>query len=280
MKIKESKNIKQNTYNYIGEKMKKTLKITSIIIIIMISIIIYNQTTYIIKNNDKLMIEIKNKELQYYIQPQNAIIDKETIVPGINGKKVDIKKTYEAMKKIKEFNEKYIIYKEITPEVTINKNKDKYIISGNPNKKEISIIIEIQNNTDIEEILKIIKHNNIEITLQVDENNKSINQNQTKQYETENTNTQKTRKLCILEEPNEKKLKKCSKQNKKTIIPNIVITHRLLSTIKQTIKPGQIIKIRANESTINEMDATIKYIKSKGFAIKKTIEHISEKNNN
>ena len=226
------------------------------------------------------MIEIKNKELQYYIQPQNAIIEKETIVPGINGKKVDIKRTYEAMKKIKGFNEKYIIYKEIPPEVTIEKTKDKYIISGNANKKEISIIIEIKNNADIEKILRIIKHNNIEITLQIDEKTKNIKQMQHQQYEVENNDPERARKICILEEPNEKVLKKCTKQNKKTIIPEIVVTYGLLNTIKQTLKPGEIIKIRANEGTINEMDATIKYIKSKGFTIKKTIEHISEKNNN
>ena len=260
--------------------MKKIIKIIELISIILISIIIYNKTSSIIKRSDTLMTEIKNKEREYYIKPENAIIKNETIKPGINGKKIDIEKTYIKMKKINTFSDKYIIYEEIYPKISLENNKNKYIIAGNNNKKEIGIIIETKKQTNIEKIIKIIDKNNIQITFQTDNTNDKIINLQKDKYEIENLNLKEAKKLCILDKPNQEILKLCSKQNKYTIIPNIVIKQSLLSIIKKEIKNGSIIKIYANKDTINELDIAIKYIKSKGLEIKKISELISEKNNN
>jgi len=261
--------------------MKKTLRLIELFIVLIISIIIYKQTLYIIKDSDILMTELKSKEKEYYVHPQNAIIKNETVIPGINGKKVDIEKTYKIIKKIKSINEKYIIYKEIPPQISLENNKNKYIISGNNTKNEISIILEIDNNTNTGELQKILKSNNIQITFQIDNEHNNIERlSKNKNYELENKNPTKANRICILDEPNEKILKLCSKQNKYTVITNKIIKQSPFSEIKKILKPGLILKIYANENTLNELDMTIKYIKSKGLNIKKISDLISEKNNN
>ena len=189
------------------------------------------------------------------------------------------------MKKIGKFNEKYIIYEEIKPEISIEDNKNKYIIEGNQNnrKNEISIIIEIKETYNIENIIKILDQNQIKITFYIQdkksidkETEQYIKQLQKKGHKIEINDN----KNCILPEKNEEKLRICAKQNKYTIIPSIIINNSLLNEIKQQIKPGSIIKIPLNKNTEKELDMTIKYIKSKGYTIKNLEDHISEKNNN
>jgi len=260
--------------------LKKTKKIIELLIIIIISIIIYNQTIYIVKDKDKLLTEIKNREEQYYIKPQDAIIKDETIITGINGKKIDIEKTYDKMKKLKTFNEKYIIYKEIKPKINIENNKNKYIIGSNNRKKEIGIIIEIKELNDAYNIVKILKNNDTNVTFQITNNDKKILKIiKNDANEIENNNPLKSNKICIIEEPNKKILTQCSKLNKYTVIPKIIIKKDLLIQTKKEIEPGKVIKIYANNNTIKELDIAIKYIKSKGIKIKKISELISEKNN-
>ena len=261
--------------------MKKIFSYIGLLTIITISIIMSNKTATVVKNIDSLMTEIKEKAEEYNIQPESAIIKNNTIIPGMNGKKINIEKTYKNMKKIGKFNEKYIIYEQIKPEISIENNKNKYIIGGNKtNKKnEIGLIIEINETCDIENILKILEKNQAKITFYIQDKikqNKNIKQIKKAGYKIEIGTTNN----CILAEKNDTKLNTCSKQNKYTIIPNIIINKSLFNKTKQQLKPGAIIKIQLNQATEKELDMTIKYIKTKGYIIKDLDEYISEKNNN
>ena len=118
--------------------MKKKIIIT--IILFIFSILLIKNGVYIIRENDYLMKTIKEKQSAYNKDPINAIITNNTIIPGIKGRKINLKKSYNNMKGINEFKESLLVFDEIKPNKSINNIYDKVIISGNQHNNKISII--------------------------------------------------------------------------------------------------------------------------------------------
>jgi hypothetical protein len=121
-------------------------KIIITIILFIFSILYIKNAIFFIRENDYLMIEIKNNQEKYNIKPIDAIITKHTMIPGINGRKVNIKKSYNNMKGINVFKESLLVYDEILPNKSIKDIYDKIIISGNTKINEISILTTLNNN--------------------------------------------------------------------------------------------------------------------------------------
>lgn len=69
------------------------------------------------------------------MEPQ--IINEKYIIPGLNGRKVDIKASYQQMKKLGYYNDQYYVYQVIYPQKI---KKDYIVLKGNPIKKSIAII--------------------------------------------------------------------------------------------------------------------------------------------
>lgn len=95
-----------------------------------------------IENKNPIMQEIISKEKKYNILPVNAEIKNNTIIPGVNGKNINKHKSLLKMNDFGSFNELYLVYDNIKPEINLEKNKDKIIIKGNNNKHAISLILE------------------------------------------------------------------------------------------------------------------------------------------
>ena len=285
--------------------MKKIFSFIGVATIISLSVIISEKTTTVVKNIDTLMTEIKEKQQEYTTQPINAFIKNNTIIPGINGKKIDLQKTYNEMKKIGKFNDKYIKYQQIKPEITIENNYDKYIISGNKQNNSITIIFLLYKNENIETIKQILKKTNTKATFFIDNEWLEQNSNQLKELSNQghtignlSTNNDyenmefimidniikkestQTHYYCYSKTENEQTLNKCSQNKYYTVIPNITIKTNPLKEIKKQITKGFIIELPINERTNNELELIINYIKSKGYNIKNLEEHLSEKNNN
>ena len=68
---------------------------------------------------DEIMIKIKEYTNTHNINPINAIINEDTIIPGNIGKYIDTESSYKKMKKYGYFNESLLIYKDIYPETSI-----------------------------------------------------------------------------------------------------------------------------------------------------------------
>ena len=66
------------------------------------------------KTNDELLNEIIDKSVKYKVDPAEAIISDDTIIPGIKGREVNIKESYEKMREVGYFNEKLLIYKDMS----------------------------------------------------------------------------------------------------------------------------------------------------------------------
>ena len=132
--------------------MKKILSILGFATLLALNYTITQETKTVMQEQDQIMITIKENLDKYKQDPIDAKIENNTIIPGINGKEIDINETYEQMKKIGKFNEKYIKYKQTKPKITQEFQYDKYIISGNKQKNTISLIFIVKENDKIENI--------------------------------------------------------------------------------------------------------------------------------
>jgi len=250
--------------------MYKLLKIISTIILFIFSIIYTNKCIELIQNKDPLMKEIINNQKKYQVKPQDAIITKNTMIPGIKGKKINIKKSYQKMKKLGSFNENLLVYQEITPNISYFNNYNKIIISGNPKKNNISLIFNINNQTLFNKIDQILKSNNV--VGNIIYNNLSITN--TNFINTLSENNNKKINYCLTYNLNINK--DCQNNKKYTILSQNIINNYHLTNTKKIIKNGIIITYNFNENNPTDLDLIIKYIKNNNYNIVSIDELIKE----
>ena len=116
-----------------------------------------DQVLLYIDNKSPLMQVINSVEDNYNIKAVNAVIKDNTIIPGIKGKTINKHKSLLKMQEFGTFNELYLIYDYINPDISINNNKDKIIIKGNEIKREVSLVLE--ENEELEKYLEIANIN-------------------------------------------------------------------------------------------------------------------------
>lgn len=130
----------------------------------------FSTIQYTMKEKDPLYNEINAKSTAYKIPPQNAVIDKVwKKIPGLNGRKVNIEKSYKKMKKEGVFNKKLLVFEGISPAVSLNDLPPAPIYRGNPNKKMVALMINVSWGTEyIPTILNILKENHVKATFFVE----------------------------------------------------------------------------------------------------------------
>ena len=136
-----------------GDTLKRIFEIIGFISLVCFSFFYTNEISNVIKENDDLLIQIKDNENLYNVKAIDAVILDDTIIPGVSGKKVSVDKSYNNMKKYNTFNENLLVYDKVKPNVSVNKVYDKYIISGN---KSITNIFKNFNFIHLMFILKIL----------------------------------------------------------------------------------------------------------------------------
>ena len=139
--------------------MNKSFKVFSIIILMIFSFYYTEKIALYVQNNTPLKKEIITYKESNSIPYINAKVSGEYITPGLNGKEINVDKSYENMKLSNSFNENEIVYNEVTPSISLDDYPSKIINRGNLNKKGVSIII--NNNSELELYLK---DNNIRYT--------------------------------------------------------------------------------------------------------------------
>ena len=264
------------TYILIGGLMKNIFNYFFLISLVFFSFFYTDKVINIINKKDPLMVEITKQKDKYKVEPTEAIITENTVIPGIEGKEIDVDKSYEKMKTEGVFREQSIIYNKVTPTNSISNNKDKYIIKGNNNKQEVSIIVIVDKNNTIDKIYNIDN-----ITLFIDSKYLTIdNLNKIKSkdiysygnkgvYNNElllSDNTLIKRKnnkvplYCLSKEKNEDTLNICNNNDMYVVIPNVVGD---LLNIKKSLSKGSIILLE----DLNNINLIIRYINSKGYQI-------------
>ena len=120
-------------------------------------------------NSDNPIIkEIRETASKYNKNYINAKIIGNNIISGKNGKEINYKKTYRKMKQYGSYNETLTTLKEVTPEVSIKKNYDKYLIGGNQNDRKISLVFAVKENKSFLNIIKILNTKKVPGTFFID----------------------------------------------------------------------------------------------------------------
>ncbi len=281
--------------------MKKYFQIVGMISLICFSFFYTEKTSTVLKEKDEIMMELKEKSEVLKTNVTEATIEGKTIIPGFSGKQVDINGSYKNLKRIGFYNEKYVQFEEIKPKELLKNHLDKYIIAGNKKKNMVSLLFLVEENTNIENVLKIMNEKDMKATFFVDttwfEKNSElaiglIKQGHTfgnlsYQGDTEdstfiwmNTVLKKVgmqeEVYCYTEEENENLLKACSMHKNYTIKPTFTLIKYPLIEVKNSLKAGSLIAIPINPTTEKELELILKYITSKGYIIEDLKTHLKE----
>lgn len=193
-----------------------------------------------------LMQEIKTVSKNSDTKPIDAVvnIDDNSIIPGKYGKKINYHKSYANMKEFGIFNEHYLVYDKIKPNKTLDNNKDKYIISGNPYNRKISIIIEedqiISNYLD----QKNIKYDIIATHLtNIDDKKEYINGEYEKNHFEKLNSHIKINLICL---KNYSNLEECLKKDYYIIDTHNHLNNDNINEVLNRLSNGSIILIQAN----------------------------------
>lgn len=229
-------------------------------------------------------MEIVNVKSNYDVLPVNAILSDDTIIPGINGRKVDVDDSFNNMRSGGVFREEELVFNELSPSDSLVNNKDKYIVKGNGSKKEVALLMIYDKKYDdsidkIDNITIFINHNNLNISnIGKLKNNEIYTYGNNGLYNEEillNDNTIINRLsnnnsiYCLTKEKKEEVIKLCSNKDMYTILPNIIGGYY---EIKNRLSNGSIILL----DNLNDIDIIIKYIQSKGYKIVSLSNLISE----
>ena len=269
--------------------MKQGFQIIGILSLVVGSFIYSEKVDMVAKLNDDLLTTIENKSPSLKQKPVESIITKDTIIPGINGKKVDIVKSYQNMKEVGYYNEKLIEYEPIKVKEPLSKNKDKFIIRG-PNEKNIFLIFKIKD-TNIETIKKVLNKNKITASFFINSNYLEKNYNEVirliksghtignlsknEDYlhsdfnfiKTIVTNASGGNNYCLSETKNKEILKQCQKEDSYTIMTKTIKNNHFIN-VKKNLTKGAIISLETNKELNKEIQNIVNYIISKGYKIK------------
>ncbi len=276
--------------------MKTFFKLTGLLVLFFFSFFYTEKVINVITEQDEIMIKIKENEEKNNIPSTNAIINKNTITPGLSGKEINIDKSYKEMKKLGTYNENMLVYTKVLPEVSINNNKNKYIRSGNKNFTEVSLIFKINKNTDLQKLLTLLDKNNTKANffisyeylekhineIEKEKNIEYYSYGKNGTYNDEiilianNIISKKSNpaNICLTETNTNNTLKICSENEQFTIYPEII--NGTINSIKSKINNGCIISFEVTNTTLNELPLIINYINSKGYTISLLSELINE----
>lgn len=267
---------------------KKLIQVTLVLLLVLFSFYYTNKTVEIIREADPLMKQIKQESEKHTTIAKNATIEGNKMIPGLNGEQVDYEETYKRMKQYGSYNESLTIFEETRPTISIEDMYDKFIISGNEEKKEVSLVFPVYNNTDPKKIIQILNQEDTRATFFIDglwlENNLSLVKNMNNhELEILNYNnryeeiyfssalqylknvTGNIGKYCYADYDNKEVIELCSGLELHTITPTIRVTNTPYQEIKAKLQNASIISLPINTTTEIELQTVISYIKSRGY---------------
>lgn len=279
--------------------MKKTFQIIGLISLTCFSFFVTEKTATVVNDMDEIMIEIKEKKDEYKSRAIDAIVEENTIIPGVSAKEVNVNKSYKNMKNNGYFSDKLFVYEYTNPKISLKDNIDKYIIKGNPNKRMISLIFTIEKDEDITDILNIINNYNVKVSFFVNynwfSNNNELAGQLIKQghmvsplmedysdsnFEWMDMVLKKINKqsvgFCYNINENQKNLDECILKNNYTIKPIVISENTPLVDIKEKLESGVLLSLKVNSQVKKELSTIIIHIKSKGYKLVNLEENILE----
>ena len=270
--------------------MKSIIKMIGLFALIGFSFFYTDKVIEVIREEDEIMIELTSVIDIYKVEPVNATIVGNTIIPGLEGRTINITKSYNKMKNNGLFNKNLIIYDNILPDTSIQNNKDKFIVKGNNNKQMISLIFILDNDKYFSTINNILNSKEAIANYFVDyfyliNNSTMIKEIESHEFYSYGDNGEYTPDnllfsnnllsrirnkeaiYCLSSNMNKDVLSLCRKNNLYTITPTIIGNKNPYTMVKNNLSSGSIILLNMNNETVNELSTIIDYIKGKGFKI-------------
>lgn len=270
--------------------MKKILKLIGLLVLIVFSFFYTDKVVSVIRETDPLMDKIESIKDEYEVKPVNGTLSSDTVIPGINGKSINLEKSYKNMHDDGIFNEDKIIYDVVRPNISLLDNRDKFIIRGNEQKKMVSIVFVLNDSKYLNKLENVVSLKNVDINFFVSYdylvNNaiviKKMNTGEFYNYGDDGVYTpdnilfannlisrisNNEAIYCLCRSKNVKVLKLCTNNDLYTIVPNIIATENLYQEVKNNLANGSIIFIEMNNDTITELGIIVDYIRGKGLDI-------------
>lgn len=229
------------------------------------------------QNKSPIMQQINEVEESYVVKAVNAKVEDNYIVPGIMGRMVNKNKSYVNMKAFGIFNEYYLIFDDVKPDISLEENRDKIIKEGNKSKKSVAFILEDGN----EAIKKYFKDNKIKADLLISEstyenNNyfEQINNDKNKYKNVEsllNKNNQ-NQNICYIKEMDKET---CTKEHKYLVEETFSLKSDNIVEAKNKVDSGAIILIKKT-ATLEHLQVLLKEINFKGLSVIYVSELIKE----
>lgn len=257
------------------------------------------------KEMDDVMIQIKEVKNHYQEKPEEAVLIKNGLIPGITGREVDVNKSYLSMKRVGHFDESLLEYRDVFPKIRFEKNYRNYIIGGNPKKNMVSFIFLVDKNTtekELQTLLQILRIKKVKANFFIDgnwfeENNDLVNTIVLEGHDLGNLSynldyndssfiwmdtiikklTKKKFSYCYGEKENALALDTCAMYKNYTIRPSLKIDASPYITIKQNIKAGTIASFPIQQTVIQELPSIITFTEEKGYKITTLPTHLNEK---
>lgn len=258
--------------------MKKIVNFLLTCLLVNFSFYYTNIVSDYLKCKDPIMIKIKSIENKYYESPINATILNHTIIPGISGYQIDEEKSYYNMKKIENYQESMLVFEEIKPDISLSNYYHYYIVNGNKSKKNISILININNISLLTKIEKELKDEDINfiLTSSFIKNNleylKSLDKNIIVNHK--EVNQQKLIDYCYT--TNIEEINECESYKIHTIVPKVITSDYYYQTYINLENGGMYSYHITSNKNINDLKLLISGIKGLGFNIVSIDELIKE----
>lgn len=253
----------------------KYIKYTLVVILMVFSFYVSDRVLLYVESLSPLMKEIE-ANMQEEVLPVDAIIEGNTIIPGKNGEKVNIRESYLKMNEFGAFNELFYVYDYVKPNISLYDNLDKVIIRGN-SKNHVSLIVD---NKEFQEYLlnedikfnKIILSGNEITNKNIEYINGSSDVESFKNLNVYFKREKINKNLCIVGYSSNKY---CSENKYFKVAPTIEFYKSNLAKDKNKIDGGSIIFIHDNLS-LSECKLILNEIYSANLSIIYLSELISE----
>lgn len=279
--------------------LKKTSKLAGLFLLLVLSFVYTDKVFSTARNNDPVMKQVIKYKSKKDVLPTEPVITDDEIILGYSGLVVNEKASYNNMKSDDKFSEEKIVYDKKLPDKTISKTYDYYIKQGNPTKEQVSIVFKVTNDTDVDEVLKMVAKNNVKVSFFVDgawlENNVetafsmvnlgceiynlgydgkydksmiSVTNNLIESISLKDSN------FCLNENKDDDSKNTCSKKKMHTITPTIADPS--IIKLKENLVKGAIISYDLKTFDASTLSLVMKTITSRGFEVQPLSVVISE----
>lgn len=258
--------------------MRKYYQYFGLALIMVFSFYYTEKIALIVLNKNPLMQSINEEKATYEEKSVNAEIQGDYIIPGINGLAVNTRESFYNMQEIDAFNHYYLVFDQVSPDISLEDNKDKIIKQGNKRQKQVSLVLEESNL-----VSDYLKDNQYKASMLVNTSTyeaksyfEVINNEVSNFNSLENTlNLNKENKhICVINDSN---YNICLNNKNYLVEPTLTLDSTNSIDVKNGLDSGSIIFITSS-ANLSDVKLLLKEIKYKNYGVVYLSELISEEN--